>query len=49
MFEGIALGQVEKQVNEFMLTTTRIYNVKHTVITEEDGFVYHYMMVSYEP
>lgn len=48
MFEGMALGQVESDVNKFMLTTTRIYSVKHEVVDYE-GAHYHYIMVNYEP
>lgn len=50
MFEGVNLGQVESDVNKFMLTTARIYSVKHTPIMESDEVVcYHYIMVNYEP
>lgn len=41
------LGQLEREVNAFMLTTNRIYGVKHTVVVI-DGYHYHYFVVSYE-
>lgn len=49
MFEGIALGQVESEVNKFMLTTARIYSVKHTPVPMSGDIHYHYVMVNYEP
>lgn len=49
MFEGMALGQVESDVNKFMLTTARIYSVKHTPVPMSGDIHYHYVMVNYEP
>lgn len=48
MFEGENLDKVQREVNEFMLTINRIYNVKHQVVIHSDKFHYHYFMVSYE-
>lgn len=48
MFEGDILDNLEKEVNAFMLTTTRIYNVKHMISNGGDRD-FHYFMVSYEP
>jgi hypothetical protein len=48
-FEGHNLGHLENEVNEFMVTTSRIYNVKHSVVGGEEYPAYHFVMVSYEP
>lgn len=48
MFEGHSLSQLEEEINAFMLTTSRIYNVKHTIEVLEEFTTKHYFMVSYE-
>lgn len=50
IFQDNNIFYLEDNVNEFMLTTKKIYNVKHNVIEiEEEGkHVIHFIMVSYE-
>lgn len=48
IFEGHSLSQLEKEINAFMLTTNRIYNIKHTIEVSEQFTTIHYFMVSYE-
>lgn len=47
-FEGTNLVKLEKEINAFMLTVKKIYNVKHVAIVEEGYQNYNYIMVSYE-
>lgn len=48
-FSGQNLTYLQDEVNEFMLSTKKIYNVKHYVTTDIPMRAdMHYIMVSYE-
>lgn len=47
-FCGQNIEALEQSVNEFMRSTTKIYNVKHIISPSQDYADFHYIMVSYE-
>lgn len=47
-FQSDILDNLEQEVNNFMIQTRKIYNVKHQIVSESGYKDMHYIMVSYE-